>query len=53
MIDKAIKKSPPEPCFYRMNEFIMKHDLSQFGGFMDTNFDKLLGSLYEELGEHD
>ena len=36
-----------------LNEFILKYDLSQFGGFMDTNFDLLLGSLYEELGEND
>jgi tetratricopeptide (TPR) repeat protein len=36
-----------------LNEFILKYDLSQFGGFMDTNFDVLLGNLYEELGEHD
>ena len=36
-----------------LNEFIMKYDLSQFGGFMDTNFDRLLGTLYEEIGEHE
>ena len=36
-----------------MNEILLNYDLAQFGSFMDTNFDKLLGSLYEELGEHD
>jgi tetratricopeptide (TPR) repeat protein len=29
-----------------LQEYVMKHDLTQFNGFMDSEFDMLLGELY-------
>jgi tetratricopeptide (TPR) repeat protein len=34
-----------------LKEYLLKHDLTQFDGFMDTNFDELLGDLYLDYNE--
>lgn len=35
----------------RLKEYLLTYDLTSFGGFMDTKFDLLIGSLYLEYGD--